>query len=184
MPDGTSLLSDSSPACRSLVPARIRLRRPGLISRLLLRSGNAMGMAGIRPDLPCVTGVCARRCHVLAMRLVQSSCRLAGRFFKYSGPSQSGTCPVPDGIAGRRAARTGCPLHGSRDCPAGPRREDRQKSGKIRCAGGCGCPAGRSRLTLRLRLGDAPCPLHFPPDEFSVYSPVLGAAVQHLPDPF
>ena len=134
--------------------------------------------------LPCVTGVCARRCHVLAMRLVQSSCRLAGRFFKYSGPSQSGTCPVPDGIAGRRAARTGCPLHGSRDCPAGPRREDRQKSGKIRCAGGCGCPAGRSRLTLRLRLGDAPCPLHFPPDEFSVYSPVLGAAVQHLPDPF
>ena len=31
--------------------------------------------------LPCVTGVCARRCHVLAMRLVQSSCRLAGRFF-------------------------------------------------------------------------------------------------------
>ncbi len=135
-------------------------------------------------DLPRVTGVCARRCHVLAMRLVQSSCRLAGRFFKYSGPSQSGTCPVPDGIAGRRAARTGCPLHGSRDCPAGPRREDRQKSGKIRCAGGCGCPAGRSRLTLRLRLGDAPCPLHFPPDEFSVYSPVLGAAVQHLPDPF
>ena len=135
-------------------------------------------------DLPCVTGVCARRCHVSAMRLVQSSCRLAGRFFKYSGPSRSGTCPVPDGIAGRRAARTGCPLHGSRDCPAGPRREGRQKSGKIRCVGSCGCPAGRSRLTLRLRLGDAPCPLHFPPDEFPVYSPVLGAAVQHLPDPF
>ena len=92
--------------------------------------------------LPCVTGVCARRCHVLAMRLVQSSCRLAGRFFKYSGPSRSGTCPVSNGIAGRRAARTGCPLHGSRDCPAGPRREGRQKSGKIRCVGSCGCPPG------------------------------------------
>ena len=74
-------------------------------------------------DLPCVTGVCARRCHVLAMRLVQSSCRLAGRFFKYSGPSRSGTCPVPDGIAGWPAARAGCPLRGSRSCPAGPRRE-------------------------------------------------------------
>ena len=141
-------------------------------------------MPSIELNLPCVTGVCARRCHVLAMRLVQSSCRLAGQCFKYSGLFQWSLSGVPDGTARRRAARTGCPLHGSRDCPAGPRREDRQKSGKIRCAGGCSCPAGRSRLTLRLRLGDAPCPLHFPPDEFSVYSPVLGAAVEHLPDPF
>ena len=51
-------------------------------------------------------------------RLVQSSCRLAGRFFKYSGPSRSGTCPVPDGIAGWRAACASCPLHGSRSCRA------------------------------------------------------------------
>ena len=90
-----------------------------------MQSGSQGGFANApfvlrgRRDLPCVTGVCARRCHVLAMRLVQSSCRLAGRFFKYSGPSRSGTCPVPDGIAGWRAACASCPLHGSRDCPAG-----------------------------------------------------------------
>ena len=88
----------------------------------ILRSRSMPGMVlqcRVFLCLPCVTGVCARRCHVLAMRLVQSSCRLAGRFFKYSGPSRSGTCPVPDGIAGWRAAHAGCPLHGSRSCPAG-----------------------------------------------------------------
>ena len=31
--------------------------------------------------LPCVTGVCTRRCRVLAMRLVQSSCGLVGTVF-------------------------------------------------------------------------------------------------------
>ena len=90
----------------------------------------------------------------------------------------SGACPAsrtepPDGAQPVLAA----PYTGAVIAPPG-------HGGKIRCAGGCGCPAGRSRLTLRLRLGDAPCPLHFPPDEFSVYSPVLGAAVEHLPDPF
>ena len=168
--------------------------------------------------LPCVTGVCARRCHVLAMRLVQSSCRLAGRFFKYSGPSRSGTCPVPGGIAGWRAARAGCPLRGSRSCPAG-------RGGKaVKNPGSSSVPAaaapggarrtaaantvfgsrgeregalsrpspvqgrrdapGRTCLALRLGLGDTPCLLHLPLDEIPIYSPVLGAAVEHLPDPF
>ena len=43
---------------------------------------------------------------------------------------------------------------------------------------------GRKCLALRLGLGDTPCHLHLPLDEIPIYSPVLGAAVQHLPDPF
>ena len=42
----------------------------------------------------------------------------------------------------------------------------------------------RKCLALRLGLGDTPCHLHLPLDEIPIYSPVLGAAVQHLPDPF
>ena len=43
---------------------------------------------------------------------------------------------------------------------------------------------GRKCLALRLGFGDTPCHLHLPLDEIPIYSPVLGAAVQHLPDPF
>ena len=43
---------------------------------------------------------------------------------------------------------------------------------------------GRTCLALRLGLGDTPCLLHLPLDEIPIYSPVLGAAVEHLPDPF
>ena len=161
--------------------------------------------------LPCVTGVCARRCHVLAMRLVQSSCRLAGRFFKYSGPSRSGTCPVPDGIAGWRAACAGYPLHGSRSCPAGKAVKNPGSSSVPAAAAPDGCcqhcfwqpegtgggvepPLACAGAAKRLRTGRAwryawdsairLVPLHLPLDEIPIYSPVLGAAVQHLPDPF
>ena len=171
--------------------------------------------------LPCVTGVCTRRCRVLAMRLVQSSCRLVGWFFKYSGPSRSGACPVPDRIAGWRAACADCPLRGSRSCPPGHGGKAVKNPGRFGVPAAAAAPPsgrrapddccqhcfwqpegtggalsrpstvqgrrnapGRKCLALRLGLGDTPCHLHLPLDEIPIYSPVLGAAVQHLPDPF
>ena len=53
----------------------------------------------------------------------------------------------------------------------------------LACAGRRDAPR-RTCLALRPGLGDTPCHLHLPLDEIQIYSPVLGAAAQHLPDPF
>ena len=86
----------------------------------------------------------------------------------------------PDGAQPVLAA----PYTGAVIVPPGHGGKTVKNPGRSDVSAAAAAPPGRSRLTLRLRLGDTPCPLHLPPDEIPIYSPVLGAAVQHLPDPF